>query len=152
MIQKCACRCGSLMLLSADFFHSFGQIPEKVYLPQIRRFRITCIGNQIAYPIMKPQQRRKNGIAFRRPRWQRKELFLHLSICNADWTPAMLTIRFYPWVYPTANQHLSDVKLAYTRYTHYQAILPDRNMVPRSFRELHFESVPRRRYIQTRIY
>ncbi|MFM7840073.1 MAG: type IX secretion system plug protein domain-containing protein, partial [Chitinophagaceae bacterium] len=50
---------------------------------------------------------------------------------NADWTPAMLST--FDFVKGYSQMRLSQYRissLALTRYTHYQAVLPDRNCVP----------------------
>jgi len=52
-------------------------------------------------------------------------------LCNADWTPAILSQ--FDYITGFSQQRISTYRVssvAFTRYTHYQATLPDRNCIP----------------------
>src|SRR5690606_979443 len=53
------------------------------------------------------------------------------QLCNADWTPAILSQ--FDYIKGFSQQRITTYRnssIAYTRYIHYQAVLPDRNCRP----------------------
>jgi hypothetical protein len=53
------------------------------------------------------------------------------QLCNEDWTPAILSQ--FDYIKGFSQQRITTYRvstLAFTRYTHYSAILPDRNCMP----------------------
>lgn len=110
---------------------SFGQIPEKVYLRQIKSAQLYVYGNQLAYPIIKLNSGDRLELHFDDLDANVKNYSYTFQLCNADWTPAMLSQ--FDYIRGFSQQRISTYRvstLAYTRYTHYQAIVPDRNCMP----------------------
>ncbi|MCU7549465.1 DUF5103 domain-containing protein [Chitinophagaceae bacterium LB-8] len=60
-----------------------------------------------------------------------KNYYYSFQLCNADWTPSMLTT--FEYTKGFQNVRISNYRnssLSTTRYTHYQATLPDRSSYP----------------------
>ena len=60
-----------------------------------------------------------------------KNYFYSIRLCNADWTPAQLS--YFDYVRGYSQARISTYRnssISLTRYTHYQAIFPDRNLQP----------------------
>ncbi|HYF29803.1 MAG TPA: DUF5103 domain-containing protein [Chitinophagaceae bacterium] len=120
-----------LLLFLLVSSRSFAQIPEKVYLPQIKSPQLHLYGNQVAYPIMKLNGGDRLELHFDDLDANVKNYSYTFQLCNADWTPAMLSQ--FDYIRGFSQQRISTYRvstLAYTRYTHYQAVLPDRNCMP----------------------
>lgn len=107
------------------------QIPEDIYSPKISSVQLYPRGNQLGYPIMKMGGIEQLELHFDDLDANVKNYSYTFQLCNYDWTPAMLShfdfIKGFSQVRIT-NYRLSSV--AYTRYTHYQAVVPDRNCIP----------------------
>ena len=109
-----------------------GQIAEKVYLPQIKTVQLYMFANQLSYPILALNRGDKMELHFDDLDGNVKNYSYTYQLCNADWTPAMITS--LDFISGFTQQRLTTYRtsnIALTRYTHYQAILPDRNMVPK---------------------
>jgi hypothetical protein len=109
----------------------YTQIPENVYSPKVRSVQLFPYGNQLAYPMIKLGSADQLELHFDDLDANVRNYSYTFQLCNADWSPAMLShfdfIKGFSQVRIT-NYRISSV--AYTRYTHYQALLPDRNCVP----------------------
>ncbi|HEY0680579.1 MAG TPA: DUF5103 domain-containing protein [Chitinophagaceae bacterium] len=117
-----------LLLVSAQ---SFGQIPDKVYMSRIKSAQLHVYGNQLAYPIIKLNGGDRLELHFDDLDANIKNYSYTFQLCNADWTPAMLSQ--FDYIRGFSQQRISTYRistLAFTRYTHYQAVLPDRNCMP----------------------
>src|SRR5207302_8055659 len=60
-----------------------------------------------------------------------KQYYYAFQLCNADWTPSILSP--FDYIRGFQNVRISNYRscsLAITNYTHYQAIVPDRNCFP----------------------
>ncbi|HEX2535288.1 MAG TPA: DUF5103 domain-containing protein [Chitinophagaceae bacterium] len=60
-----------------------------------------------------------------------KNYYYTLQLCNADWQPSLLTT--FEYLRGFQNTRITTYRtssIAETRYTHYQATIPDRNMMP----------------------
>ena len=120
-----------LLLLLLISFESLGQVPEKVYMPQIKSPQLYLFGNQLAYPILRINGADRAELHFDDVDGNVKNYSYTFQLCNADWTPAMLSQ--FDYIRGFSQQRISTYRvstIAYTRYTHYSAVLPDRNCFP----------------------
>ena len=118
-----------LLLISST---CFGQIAEKIYLPQIKTVQLYMFANQLAYPILALNSGERMELHFDDLDGNVKNYSYTFQLCNADWTPAMITS--FDFISGFTQQRITTYRtsnIALTRYTHYQAILPDRNMSPK---------------------
>ncbi len=107
------------------------QIPDAVYSPRIKSVQLYSATNQLGPPVIRLNSTEQLELHFDDLDANVKNYSYTFQLCNADWTPAMLSqfdfIKGYSQI-RISTYRLSSV--AYTRYTHYQAFLPDRNCVP----------------------
>lgn len=107
------------------------QIPDAVYSSRIKSVQLYSSGNQLGAPVIRLNSSEQLELHFDDLDANVKNYSYTFQLCNADWTPAMLSqfdfIKGYSQI-RISTYRLSSV--AYTRYTHYQAFLPDRNCVP----------------------
>ncbi len=121
-----------LLLLPALFFMTAAaQIPEQVNAPTVKSVQLYPKGDQTGYPIIRLGSIEQLELHFDELDAGIKNYSYTFQLCNADWTPAMLShfdfIKGFSQVRIT-NYRTSSI--AFTRYVHYQAVLPDRNCVP----------------------
>jgi hypothetical protein len=118
-----------LMLLVSQ--SAFSQIGEACYSPKIKSVQLYPAGNQIGYPMISLGSIGQLELHFDDLDANIKNYSYTFQLCNADWTPALVSqfdfIKGFSQVRITNYRNSS---IAYTRYTHYQALLPDRNCVP----------------------
>lgn len=120
-----------LLILLLASTTCLGQVTEKIYSPRIQSAQLHVFGNQIAYPILKLNGTERLELHFDDLDANVKNYSYTFLLCNADWTPAMLSQ--FDYIRGFSQQRINTYRvstLAYTRYTHYQAVLPDRNCMP----------------------
>jgi len=107
------------------------QTPDSIYAPNIRTPQLYQGGNQLGYPIMQLNSNDQLELHFDDLDGNVKNYYYTYQLCNADWTPAQVSVVDYIRglnQVRIASYQLSSVSL--TRYTHYQAMLPDANCLP----------------------
>lgn len=118
----------SLFLLS---FAAQAQLPDHVYKPSIQAVKLFKAGDQLAYPVLALNSADQLELHFDDLDADVKSLYYTYQLCNADWTPAQLQpfdyIRGFQSTRITTYRNSS---IALTRYTHYQASVPDRSSTP----------------------
>ncbi|MBL7698056.1 MAG: DUF5103 domain-containing protein [Chitinophagaceae bacterium] len=120
-----------LLILLITGIHGFSQIPEQVYAPNIKSVQLFTYGNQLGYPIIRLGSSDQLELHFDDLDANVKNYSYTFQLCNADWTPAVLS--HFDFIKGFSQVRLSTYRIssiAFTRYTHYQAVLPDRNCVP----------------------
>ena len=121
-------------LLVAAVFVSLtvqAQIPDAVYVPNIKTVQVYPYGNQLGYPVLKLNSTDRLELHFDDLDANVKNYYYTFQLCNADWTPGMLGS--FDFIRGFSQQRITTYRissLAFTRYTHYQAVLPDRNCMP----------------------
>jgi hypothetical protein len=110
---------------------SNAQTPDRVYKPNIRSITLTRYADIYSYPVMMLNSADQFELHFDDMDADVKNYYYSYLLCNADWTPTPLTT--FDFIRGFQNVRISDYRqssIAFTRYTHYQAVLPDRNCVP----------------------
>ena len=106
-------------------------IEENTFLPNIASVKLYPYGNQTGYPILTLGSSERLELHFDDLDADVKNYYYTFQLCNADWTPAILnSMDFIKGFSQTRISTYRNASIALTRYTHYQAELPDRNMVP----------------------
>ena len=109
----------------------FAQAPDSIYSGNIRTPQLFVYGNQIEYPVIRLNSNDKLELHFDDLDADVKNYYYTYQLCNFDWTPAMISqfdyIRGFQQLQISAYRYSS---IALTRYTHYQAIVPEVNCVP----------------------
>ena len=111
--------------------HGWSQTPDSIYMSNVRTPQLFLAGNQVGYPILTLGGSGQLELDFDDLDGDVKNYYYTYQLCNADWTPAMVSevdfIRGFSNVRIGAYQFSS---VALTHYTHYQAAVPDQNCVP----------------------
>jgi hypothetical protein len=119
-----------LQLLGVNTWLS-AQSPDRVFSNKIRSVKIFRVGDPASYPILYLNANEQLELHFDDMDGDVKFYYYSLQLCNADWRPANLPPFDY-WRGFLSNRigtyRLSN--LVQTRYTHYQAVFPERNSGP----------------------
>lgn len=107
------------------------QIPDAVYSDRIKSVQLHPYGNQLGYPIIRLNSAEQLELHFDDLDANVKNYSYTFQLCNSDWTPVMLS--HFDFIKGFSQVRLNTYRMssvAFTRYTHYQAMIPDRNCVP----------------------
>lgn len=110
---------------------AWSQIPDHIYKPNIRSVKLFKSGDIYSYPIINMNMNEGLELHFDDLDADYKMYYYTFQLCNADWTPANITAFDYISGFQTnriTGYHYSSLSI--TRYTHYQANLPERNCKP----------------------
>jgi Domain of unknown function (DUF5103) len=110
----------------------YGQrLPEQIYMKNVRTVKFHIFGDPLDYPVISLRGDDKLELHFDDMDGDVKYYYYTLELRNADWTPAQLG--YMDYVKGFTQERIRTYRLSaavITRYTHYQAILPDRNLMP----------------------
>jgi hypothetical protein len=109
----------------------WSQIPDHIYKDNIKSVKLFKAGDIYSYPIINLNMNEGLELHFDDLDADYKMYYYTFQLCNADWTTSNLPSFDYITGFQTNrinNYHYSSLSL--TRYTHYQANLPDRNCKP----------------------
>lgn len=110
---------------------SFAQAEDKIYKDNIHTVQLFRTGDQLSLPLIHFNSSEMLELHFDDVDGDVKNYYYTFQLCNADWSPSILRsfeyLRGFQSVRIT-NYRMSSI--AFTRYTHYQATVPDRNCVP----------------------
>ncbi len=107
------------------------QIPDHIYRPNIHSITFTKAGDPYSYPVMTLNSGEQFELHFDDLDADVKTYYYTYLLCNADWTPS--TLFTFDYIRGFQNVRITNYRnssIAFTRYTHYQAVLPDRNCIP----------------------
>jgi hypothetical protein len=107
------------------------QVRDAVYSNRIQTVQLYPYGNQLAYPIIRLNSADRLELHFDDLDANVKNYYYTFQLCDADWVPSMLST--FDYINGFSQQRLTQYRnssIAFTRYTHYQATLPDRNCMP----------------------
>ncbi len=105
--------------------------PEKIFMSNIHTVKLNGFGNQLAYPILALNSADKLELNFDDLDADVKYYYYTFELRNADWSPVQMS--FFDYVKGFTQVRINTYRnssISLTRYTHYQATLPDRNSVP----------------------
>src|ERR1041385_3122259 len=104
---------------------------EAIFYSNIKTAQVFVSGNQLGYPVMNLNGSERLELHFDDLDANVKNYSYTYQLCHADWTPALLSsfdfIKGFSW------QRINTYRIssiAFTRYTHYSAVVPDNNCAP----------------------
>ena len=107
------------------------RLPDETFMPHIKTIKLNRAGDPLSFPIIALQSADQLELNFDDLNGGVKNYFYSLTLCNADWTPAQLS--YFDYVKGYSQVRISTYRnssISLTKYTHYQAMLPDRNCQP----------------------
>lgn len=120
-----------LLTISLYFLAANGQIPDHTYKSNIRSVKLHKTGDIYSYPIIKLNSGEELDLHFDDLDANIKNYYYTYQLCNADWSSSNLHpfdfIKGFQSVRITTYRNSS---IAFTRYTNYQARIPDKNCIP----------------------
>src|SRR5580765_1454554 len=79
------------LLFFVASLRGFAQEPDWVYTPNVRTPQLFLYGNQLEYPILRLGSADKLELQFDDLDANVKNYFYTYQLCNADWTPAIIS-------------------------------------------------------------
>ena len=121
----------SICCLACLFFASHAQLADHIYKPNIHTTKLFKYGDIYSYPIISLNSGEQMELHFDDFDADVKNYYYTFQLCNADWTPANLPSFDYIRGFQTTRINTYRYSsISFTKYTHYQAILPDRSSAP----------------------
>jgi hypothetical protein len=105
--------------------------PENVFMRNIRSVQLNVFGNPLAYPIISLNSNELLELHFDDMDGGVKYYYYTLELRNADWSAVQMS--YYDYVKGFTQQRINTYRNStspLSRFTHYQANLPDRNLMP----------------------
>ncbi|MES1214845.1 MAG: DUF5103 domain-containing protein [Bacteroidota bacterium] len=107
------------------------QLPDHIYKPNIHSVKLYKNGDVYSYPVITLNSNDQLELHFDDTDADVKNYYYSFQLCNADWTTANLQPYDYTRGFQTNRvTTYRSSSLVYTRYTHYQAVIPERNSSP----------------------
>lgn len=107
------------------------QIPDHIYKENIRSVKLFKAGDIYSYPILTLNANEQLELHFDDMDGDVKFYYYSFQLCNADWTPA--NVQTFDYIRGFQTNRITTYRnssIVQTRYTHYQAFLPERNSAP----------------------
>ncbi len=108
-----------------------GQLPDHIYKSNIRTVKFHRYGDVYSYPVITLNTNDLLELHFDDMDADMKYYYYSFQLCNADWTPA--NVQSFDYIRGFQSNRITTYRsssLVQTRYTHYQATLPERNSAP----------------------
>ena len=107
------------------------QQPDRIFRPNIRTVQLFQYGNQQGLPVYTLNSGDQLQLGFDDMEGSLKNYYYAYVLCDYNWRPVNLSP--FDYIKGFTQNRISTYRyssIAFTRYTHYQAILPDKNAVP----------------------
>jgi hypothetical protein len=115
-----------LLLFSA----TRAQIPDHIYKPNIRSVKLFNAGDMYSYPVLRLGSGEQFEMHFDDLDADVKYYYYSFQLCDADWKPSRL--QSFDYIQGFQSNRITlyrNSSIVGTRYTHYQANLPERSSV-----------------------
>jgi hypothetical protein len=109
----------------------FSQAPDSIYVNNIKTVRFHNYGDQLSLPVITLNSNDAAELHFDDMDVKVKYYYYTFQLCNSDWKPVNLSQ--FDYIKGFTQMRINNYRfssIAYTRYTHYQAVIPDRSCVP----------------------
>ncbi len=120
-----------IIFLCAIAISARAQQADVTYMDNIKSIKFFRAGDMYAYPVLALNSADQLELHFDDLDADVKNLYYTFQLCNADWTPSALQVFDYiKGFQSTRITTYRNSSISITRYTHYQAMIPDRSSVP----------------------
>lgn len=119
------------LFLLFSFTQIHAQVIEKIYKPYIATAQLYGFGNQQQLPIYTLNSKEPIQLEFDDLEGSLKSYYYTYVLCDYNWQPANLST--FDYIKGFTQNRITNYRYssyALTRYTHYEAILPDANSLP----------------------
>ena len=109
----------------------FAQQPDKIYKPYIATAQLFQYGDQSQLPIYTINGAERIQLEFDDLEGNNKNYYYTYQLCDYNWQPVNLSP--FDYIKGFTQNRITTYRfssIALTRYTHYQAILPEQNSIP----------------------
>ena len=120
--------CVILLLIGAT---SWAQEPDKIYKSNIATPQLFQYGNQLQLPVYTLKSSDRFQLEFDDLEGNFKSYYYTYQLCDYNWVPVNLSP--FDYIKGFTQNRITTYRyssIALTRYTHYQAILPEQNSLP----------------------
>lgn len=107
------------------------QLPDYIYKSNITTVRLHPYGNQTALPIYTINSNNQLELHFDDLEGNVKNYYYTYQLCDYNWLPVNLNP--FDYIKGFTQQRIGNYRyssIAFTKYTHYQVILPEKNSTP----------------------
>ena len=107
------------------------QQPDRIYQPSIKSVQLFQYGNQQSLPVLMLNGSSRIELEFDDMEGSYKNYYYTYVLCDYNWVP--LNVNPFDYIKGFTQNRIGTYRyssIAYTRYTHYQAILPETNSTP----------------------
>lgn len=121
----------ALLVTTIISIASSAQIPDHIYKSNIHAVKLFRAGDIYSYPIINLNSGEVLELHFDDADADYKNYYYTFLLCNADWSVASL--QSFDYITGFQSNRITTYRnssISLTRYTHYQAMLPDRNCKP----------------------
>ena len=111
--------------------HIGAQAPDSIYVDNIHTVRLYNYGDQLSMPVIKLNSNDQVELHFDDLDADVKYYYYTYQLCDNDWTP--VNINQFDYIRGFTQLRISTYRsssIALTKYTHYQAVIPDRSGYP----------------------
>ena len=122
----------SFFLFVASFFlQQMTGAQTQIFNPRIKSVKLYRSGDQLSFPVLPLNGNDVLQLEFDELDTRVNNYYYSFQLCNADWTPSILTSFDYTRGFQSTRiGTYRNSSIATTRYVHYQATIPDRNSAP----------------------
>ena len=130
-IRRILFRCLIICLVLSTTFKGITQVPDSVYNRNIATVRFHNYGDQLSLPLINLNGADQVELHFDDLEGGVKYYYYTYQLCDHNWEPVNLSEFDYLKGFTQMRiNNYRNSSLSYTRYTHYQATLPERNCIP----------------------
>jgi len=120
-----------LLVFLLPAYFAKAQLADHIYKSNIHAVKLYKYGDIYSYPVMSLNSADQLELHFDDMDADVKYYYYTYQLCNADWSPSSLQNFDYIRGFQTNRINTyRNSSLVYTRYTHYQATIPDRSSIP----------------------
>lgn len=107
------------------------QVADSIYKRNIKTVRLHNYGDQLSIPILNLNTNDQVELHFDDTQGDVKYYYYTFQICDRDWRP--INLSQFDYLKGFTQMRINNYRfssIAFTKYTHYQAIIPDKNSYP----------------------
>ncbi|MBA2250145.1 MAG: DUF5103 domain-containing protein [Chitinophagaceae bacterium] len=112
-------------------FATRAQQADSIYFPNIKTVKLYNSGDQLSMPVINLNSNDQAELDFDDLDANVKYYYYTFQLCNNDWSPVNLSQ--FDYIKGFTQVRISNYRfssIAFTRYVHYQAVIPDKDCLP----------------------